>query len=436
MNKLITIGIYITIFISSYVLFKSPFEGYISYFVMLFLFPLMLVRYGIPKLPLLIFLPLLVSGFIYIMAGDNNFGSFIKIFIGFFAAVLFYRYVLEMYDYDVPKLFGWYVKGCVIVSVIGIFQVISFRIGFKPGYDFHWIFNKWGLTQGGLGVRMNSVFSEPAYFAAVVGPAFFVAIHNLFWRTRFWMTKRQAIIIVIAYLLTFSSLGILGIFLAILLLLLNYGFVRYAIIFVPLAYFGFGFVYNNVEEFRERYDGTLEVFVNQNIRDYDVHGSSFVLYNNFTVAFENFKRNPILGTGLGSQETAFDRYSLTRFTDVIQIDFNKSDANSMFLRLMSETGLYGILFIIIFLFKHHIPRTKSANDYNWIISNGILMVILLYLARQGHYFINGFPFFLWCYYYVSKSNKAALAEELGELTTVPINPSVSKKKKAVKHFPG
>ena len=78
MNKLITIGIYITIFISSYVLFKSPFEGYISYFVMLFLFPVMLVRYGIPKLPLLIFLPLLVSGLIYIMAGDNNFGSFIK----------------------------------------------------------------------------------------------------------------------------------------------------------------------------------------------------------------------------------------------------------------------------------------------------------------------------------------------------------------------
>ena len=436
MNKLITIGIYITIFISSYVLFKAPFEGYISYIVMLFLFPVMLVRYGVPRLPLLIFLPLLISGGIYILAGDNNIGSFFKIFIGFFAAVLFYRYVLELYDFDVNQLFEWYVKGAVIISIIGLIQVLSFRLGFKPGYDFRWIFNKWGVTPGGLGIRMNSVFSEPAYFAAVIGPAFFCAIHNLFWRTRFWMTKRQSIIIVVAYLLTFSSLGILGIFLAILLLLLNYGFVRYAIIFIPLAYFGFGFVYNNVEEFRERYDGTLDVFVDQNIRDYDVHGSSFVLYNNFTVSYENFKRNPIFGTGLGSQETAFNRYSLTRFADVVQIDFNKSDANSMFLRLMSETGLYGIIFIVVFLFKHHIPRTKSANDYNWIISNGILMIIFLYLMRQGHYFINGFPFFLWCYYYISKANKKARAEAPQIVEKVLLNPNAKKEKKPVKYFPG
>lgn len=435
MNRIITIGIFITIFISSYVMFKAPFEGYISYIVMLILFPIMFVRFGLPKLPLLIFLPLLISGVIYILAGDNDSGSFIKIFIGFFAAVLFYRYVLELYDFDVNKLFGWYIKGALVVSLIGIAQVFFYNVGFKPGYDFRWVLNKWGVTQGGLGIRMNSVFSEPAYFAAVIAPAFFCAIHNLFWRSRFWMTKNQAIIIVVAYLLTFSSLGILGIFLAVLLLLLNYGFVRYAIIFVPLTYFGFGFVYNNVDEFRERYDGTLEVFVDQNIKDYSVHGSSFVLYNNFTVAFENFKRNPILGTGLGSQETAFDRYSLTRFANVVQIDFNKSDANSMFLRLMSETGLYGIIFMVVFLFKHHISRTKSANDYNWLISNGILMVVLLYLARQGHYFINGFPFFLWCYYYISKANKNALDEAPQVVESTPLKVDEKQDSKPVKHYP-
>ncbi|MGB1033296.1 MAG: hypothetical protein ACPGWM_11795, partial [Flavobacteriales bacterium] len=258
MNKLITFGIYVSIFISSYVFFKQPFEMYFGYLVMLVLFPMMLTKFGIPKAPIVLFLPLIVTGTISILLGDNDVGSFLKIFIGFFSSVLFYRYVLELYEFDVNLLFKWYIKGCVIISVIGIIQVIAFRLGIKPLWNYNWIFNKWGIAEGGLGIRMNSVFSEPAYFAAVVAPAFFAAINNLFWRKTFWMSKRSAVIILVAYMLTFSSLGILAIFFAVLILLLNYGFFKYAIVFIPLFYFGFGALYNNVDEFKDRFDGTID----------------------------------------------------------------------------------------------------------------------------------------------------------------------------------
>ena len=38
------------------------------------------------------------------------------------------------------------------------------------------------------------------------------------------------------------------------------------------------------------------------------------------------------------------------------------------------------------------------------MSNGIAVMILLYMIRQGHYFLNGFPFFLWMFYYVYVEN--------------------------------
>jgi hypothetical protein len=409
----------LTIFLSSFILFKEPFEGYITYAVFVLYFPIYLMRFGVPKEPVFIFIVPLLSGLVYIQTGDNETALFMKIFIGLFASVLFYRYVIQSFDFNLERLFQLYISGAVIVSLIGLFQVASFFAGFTPGYNYTWIFNKWGLSYGGIGIRMNSIFSEPAYFAGVIGPAFFVAVFNLFRKQKYFLTRRQSIIIIVAYSLTFSSLGIISMFVAALLLLINFGFMRYIIFIGPLLYFGYDYTYNNVDEFRDRIDGTVTVFsegedVGQNFND--VHGSSFVLYNNYVVAFENFKRNPFFGTGFGSHQIAFDKYSLTNQRGVIKIDFNKSDANSMFLRLMSETGLYGIAVMLYLIVRNYVSRQRSANDTNWLMSNAILVVILVYMARQGHYFLNGFPFFLWMYYFIRKQNDAQKLEKKMEAT--------------------
>jgi hypothetical protein len=33
------------------------------------------------------------------------------------------------------------------------------------------------------------------------------------------------------------------------------------------------------------------------------------------------------------------------------------------------------------------------------VGSAVLVIIILYLLRQGNYFINGFPIFMWIYYY-------------------------------------
>ena len=66
------------------------------------------------------------------------------------------------------------------------------------------------------------------------------------------------------------------------------------------------------------------------------------------------------------------------------------------------------------LLKCFLYKPKAHDEELWIISTASLIVILLYLTRQGNYFINGFPFFLWMFYFAWKQNKAGKAAENGE----------------------
>jgi hypothetical protein len=418
------IAIFVSLYSFSYVFFKQPFEFYLSYAIFLFYFPLFFAKFGIPKRPVFVFLPLFFSGMLYVQTGMNTSQQFFKIFFGFFASVLFYHFVLQAYSFDLKKLFGYYMKSSVIVAMIGMLQFVSYIVGFGPGYDYSWFFNKWGVIPGGLGLRINSVFSEPAYYAAAMAPAFFVAIYNFTNRDTLWITRKQSLLVAVVYMLTYSSLGILGVMLTLVFLLLNMGFVRYGLAIIPILIFGTQWAYENVPEFRDRIDGTNELVETQNIYSYDVHGSSFVLYNNSHVAWENFIRNPLLGTGLGSHATAFEKYSLTNIEGAVQIDFNSQDANSLFLRLMSETGIYGLGLMLYLLFRCWIFSPKAFERENWVISNSLVIIIVIYLVRQGHYFYNGFPFFLWMYYYNFEVNAAQV--KAAEKAAMDGTPKVNK----------
>ena len=402
--------IFASLYAFSYVFFKEPFEFYLAYLIFFIYFPFFFTKFGIPKWPVLLFIPLFFSGVLYCLTGENTTQQFFKIFIGFFASTMFYHYVIQAYDFDLKLLFKYYMRSAYIVTIIGVVQLISYPIGFKPGYNFLWIFNKWNPSFGGLGVRMSSVLSEPAYYAAIIAPAFFVSVYNVIKRETLFITKFQSYLIMIVYPLSFSSLGILAIFFTLIFLLINLGFVRYSIVMIPLLTVIVQYSYNNVPEFRDRWDGTIEIYTTDNIYSYDIHGSSFVLYNNSHVAWENFKVHPLFGTGLGSHPSAFDKYTLTNVEGAVQIDFNKMDASSMFLRLMSETGVYGLFVMILLLIRSWIFKPRSADDVNWVMSNGLALIILIYLIRQGHYFLNGFPLFLWMFYYLSVQNKRDYAE--------------------------
>lgn len=408
--------IYFTIFMNSIVLFTSPFEFYLGYIIYIFLLPVFISKYGLNGKLVGVFFLLFVTGILNILIGNNTVALFFKVFTGLILSYFFYYYVILEYDLDVELLFKWYMKGCYFTALIGVFQFVSFNIGFTTGYDYRWIFNKWGYSPGGLfGIRINSILCEPAYISTLLAPAMFVSIYNLFRREPLYISKVKSIILITVYILSFSSLAMIGVLLALTLFAVNFGFVRYVVIAVPVLIVLFNVLYNNVAEFRERYDSLVDLYEGEEFKLGKTHGSSFILYNNYHVATENFKQNFMFGTGIGSHPVAYNKYSLAKHIKVYGFNLNAADANSMFLRLLSETGIFGVSIFLFIVFRFFVNREDGVESYHWLVSNGIFIMLALALFRQGHYFFNGFPFFVLLYiynYYSYQSLKISLAESI------------------------
>lgn len=410
-NFWIVLFIYISIFINSYVFFKEPFEFYIGYLIFIVLLPGFIFRFGVNRNLFFIFLILFLTGILNTMIGNDTSAQFFKIFTGLTLSYFFYYYVVLELDYDVEQLFKWYLKGAYIVALIGIIQFISYQVGFQPGYNFKWIFNKWSVITGGnFGIRVNSVFGEPTYLGAVLSAAFFISLYNMISRHTYFLSRFQSLVIIVVYGLSFSGLGQVGVFLSIIFLVVNFGLVRYIVLLIPMVMFLFNFLHDNVKDFRERFDGLIQLFTTGKFELGVTHGSSFILYNNFTVAMKNFQTNFLFGTGLGSHTVAFEKYSLAKNFKVYGFNLNSADANSMLLRLISETGIFGVAIFLVIIIKCYVKRDREYDTYHWLVSNSILIMILLNLFRQGHYFLNGFPFFVILYYYNSVSYRNYLGE--------------------------
>jgi len=393
--------IFTSVFISTITFFTTPFEGYLHYFIFLLLLPYFISRYGLPKTPFQIILLPLFVGIFQVFIGNNEWFLFFKIFFGVLLSTIFYHYVMQYYEMDTKKMFSMYLKWAYWSAIIGIIQYLSYKFHFSPGYNYSWLFNKWGVISGGEGeIRITSIYMEPSQLGIMLSPAAFVAIVNIIQKKKYEYKNYQNYIILIPIYLSKSSTGYIGIFFAVVIIGLNLGYISYLFLFIAVGILAGVGLYNSVDEFKGRVDASINLWVNQDFKIKNVNTSSFVQYNNAQVSYENFKRHPFFGTGIGSHPVAYEKYSLTR-TGIVQFkgtDFNNTDANSLFLRLVSETGLMGLLFFFIIVVRCFVGN-PGTGDTHWIVSGAILVLILLYLLRQGNYFLNGFPFFLWLYYY-------------------------------------
>jgi hypothetical protein len=417
------ISIYLHFFIPSFILFKEPFEFYITYTFIILYLPFLAMKYPIPRGVWWILIILLLTGILNVWLDNNTYKNFFKIYINIVINLIFYGLMMAYYNYNVEEMFRRYLKGVVIVCIYGIIELVAYKLGAFSLVNLRNLgFNKWGLAYGGLGIRVNATYPEPAHLAQFISPAVFVAFYNLFVE-KIWLSKWESIIIIITFLLTFSSLAYTGLFIILILFLLNYGLIRYFIIAVPIGIFLAYIVYTNVNEFRDRIDGLKLLFIDEYLLEEknkevtsknafearqlrvlrNVHGSSLVLYNNYYVAMQNFKTNFLFGTGLGSHEIAFQKYNLNYLLSKWYV-LNAPDANSMGLRIISELGLLGIIFTLFFIIKFLVLKSDAPDNKKWILSGAIFIIIIIQLLRQGNYTFSGFFFFPWLYYYNALKN--------------------------------
>ncbi len=410
-SRVIEILIFISVFINSYIFFRYPFEGYLHYLIFLGLIPVFMLKYGYPKYLIKIYIWFIVVGLVSVWSGIYPMFDFIKVFGGMFLTFTFYHYVLKYYQFNLLQLFSVYLKWSYIAAVIGIIQIVSFKVGFLYGYNFRWIFNKWGVFEGGvLGLRINSIFAEPSALAAVLAPAAYVAVYNLIHKKNFILSKIASITILITYVISSSSTAYLGLLVILVLVITTIKF-RYLLISLGVGLFFLTTIYGVSDDFKSRVDSSIGLWVYQDYSIQNTNTSSFVLYNSFHVAIESVKEYPLFGTGIGSFESAFEKHSLTKNVEVIAYDFefNTTDGNSLFIRMLVELGLVGIFIMLVLVVKGFIYlRTEDELIQYKIISQAILILLLLNLLRQGNYFLNGFPLFILMYYYNWKQYKKAV----------------------------
>lgn len=398
-----------SIFCGAFSLYKYEFaEIRLIYFIAVFFLASWLFilkkRIYLNKGFILLFLVFCLTSLYNVLVDNNTLSLFFKQLAGITLNSLFFYLLLKLNDYDVKKLFVIYLNVAFIVAGIGLIQEISYYCNFKPGYDFKQFLPSWKFVvnqQNGL-IKINSILPEPADLANVLMPAFFVSIVSFFKNTFKFQSKFKSVIIILVLFLTSSTVAYIGITFCFLLLVFNHLRNRYVRGVVLLVFLLIPFLILNDPQMKLKVTQPVSMlFEKKELNDLNV--SSYAFCSNTMVALYSFKKNPVFGSGIGSHEKSYFTYFNSVFTGSKKIpsakQLNTKDAYSLFLRLLSETGLFGLAVFFIFIFSNYVSRRRDDSGYAWIISNAILSMFLFKLIRFGNYFVDGFFFFLWMYYF-------------------------------------
>jgi hypothetical protein len=323
-----------------------------------------------------------------------------------FSLLVFYNF-LALEQFQIVEIFKKYLTFSKAVLVIGYIQVLLYILdlfGLDTGHFYTDLF--WFLRTADMSFRFQSIAQEPSYLAYVFAPVMFLSLYQLLTRRIILISQGWAILFLLAYLLTFSIVAYVGVILASLLIFFNRITVRKialsVLVFLSIYLFAY-LSYNNISLIKLRVDDTLlgmgkGIVQDENYKQLNL--SSYAILTNLFVTMNVLKDHPLTGTGLGTHEISYDLYLPNKLKEYCII--NREDANSMALRLLSEVGIVGFslfVFVIVMLKVKYRKTFDTDQTIFWILNSGILVMIVLFLIRNGNYSMHGRLFFLLIYYY-------------------------------------
>jgi O-Antigen ligase len=282
--------------------------------------------------------------------------------------------------YEKKDIIDVYLKLCLYAGIIG-YLFYFFKINLNDG-------------------RLQSIFKEPAHYVVVVIPACY-----------FYLKEKKYLPFAILFgtlILSNSSLGYIGCALMFIVPNLTSRRLLYFVALLPFIFGTFFYIYSNYSFFKMRVDDTYESLnaINTGKFKSDTNLSTYAILSNIYVAKRNIEDHP-LGTGIGSHLYMHTKVYLaqTRPPEYIRTlkleDTNATDANSMFTRMVSELGIFGLILIVVLLYFS--LKVFSSNELYF--AQGIVIYLFLKLFRDGHYFPPEFYFFIWLLFYSIKDKR-------------------------------
>lgn len=286
--------------------------------------------------------------------------------------------------YKLEEIIKVYLKMSLWIAIIG-YPLWFFKINLNDGF------------------RFQSIFTEPAHYAIVVIPACYYYFKSKDYLPFF--------IVFGTLLLSQSSIGYIGCGLMIIVPYITLKRFYYLIGVLPFVLLTFWLVYQNNESVKLRVNDTYESINVLNTGKFkrETNQSTYALMSNLFVAKCNFRDHP-LGSGMGShfvmhtEKYLFQMRPPSYLVTLKSEKINAPDAASLFIRLFSELGVFGLILVFGLMYK----AFRIFKYKNLFLAHGIIIYLLLKLFRDGHYFSPELFFFIWILYFSFKEGKKEL----------------------------
>ncbi|WP_305808215.1 hypothetical protein [Vibrio fluvialis] len=293
-------------------------------------------------------------------------------------------------------------KLVLILVVFGYFQFVAFY--FTPEWFYSFSFLGKGtvnITQSSIFLRVFSLSSEPVSFGNMLLPAIGFSLARLTKTVgNEVITKRFSVSILLIAFLTFSSVVFAYIlaFSTLFIFCSNRVSRLYKVLFIFVVPI-FIMAVSQIDVVKDRYNSVVNVFfLSEGITQVD-NLSTFAIYSNIFVAKKSLDNDFVFGGGLFSHQKNYDLYIYDIFPPAyVRMELNKVDASSLYIRLLSETGILGfslvILFFVSFIFRGYLN--------NYLISNIFLFSVVLLGIRSGTYNYSLVWFYLFAAIYIRR----------------------------------
>jgi len=390
-----------------------------TYFIyIIFFFQLITNTLRLPKFLFIIYLYIIFHACVLNFKTISFTTPYVIHFIGFVLYSLTTASYVSVFRKRILSIIRKYYHFVLLIACIAIIQIVvfvAFRISIKPQTIFYegevepffveifgFLPRAWGLSK------------EPAHFATLLLPGVYIALLVLTGKSYPLniKNKRIAIIILFAFILSFSIVGFFGFLLCLFAIFGNALKGRFFTKMGLIAFFiGLSFIiYSSTLMNKLR---PIPMMIS-NIESYEFtinDLSGFALISNLYISFNALQESNFLGTGFNTHRDSYDKYIYRIFSNsqvIVESEgLNREGAGSLFIRIISEFGLPGIGLFLYFMYHYWIKRNGTSTGLRYVNNLSIIMIIS-YCMRNGEY-LNIFLFlFLALTYYTqlmwAKSN--------------------------------